>query len=52
MRKLAPLPNSSDNLGNLLQWIAGDDPQFLRALEHLVKAHIAALHRSRRENDQ
>ena len=36
---------SSDTLGNLLQWLAGSDPAYLRELEGHVRAHVATLMR-------
>jgi hypothetical protein len=37
-----PAP-ASDQLGNLLQWLAGVDPAYVRELEGHVRAHLANL---------
>jgi hypothetical protein len=35
-----PAPPRSDQLGDLLQWLAGSDPTYLRELEAAVRAHL------------
>jgi hypothetical protein len=39
-------PKSSD-LGDLLQWLAGADPEYLKELEQLARRHVTRLLRNR-----
>lgn len=40
-----PAPPRSDELGDLLQWLAGADPAYLRELVAHVRAHVATMRR-------
>ena len=42
---------SSEILGNQLQWLAGADEPFLKAIDKYVRAHAAKVLRSRRQDD-